>query len=106
MTISDPKTPHSPAHAAPHVVMSGTESDAYRSLRRKAVSRAERFDLGRRLRLEVPRKAFGAWKPPADRRDPVEQIKHSHEGRLEELIPVRVARMVASPYGFYAARRR
>jgi uncharacterized protein (DUF2252 family) len=34
------------------------------------------------------------------RPDPVELIKESHQGRLEWLIPVRVARMTASPYGF------
>ena len=36
----------------------------------------------------------------ADRPDPVELIKDSHMGRLDWLIPVRVARMVTSPYGF------
>ena len=83
-----------------HVVLSGAESEAYRSLRRKSVSRAERFDLGRRLRMEVPRSALGKWKAPSDRVDPVEQIRQSHEGRLDWLIPVRVGRMVSSPYGY------
>ena len=32
--------------------------------------------------------------------DPVAQIVHSHDGRLAPLIPLRVERMVASPYGF------
>ena len=35
-----------------------------------------------------------------DRADPVQQIIEAHEGRLEWLIPVRVGRMVASPYAF------
>jgi uncharacterized protein (DUF2252 family) len=34
------------------------------------------------------------------RPDPVQLIKQSHEGRLDWLIPVRVGRMTASPYGF------
>jgi uncharacterized protein (DUF2252 family) len=92
MTITHPTTAH--------VVLSGAESDDYRSLRRKSVSRAERIELGRRLRLEVPRKALGDWRAPPERVDPVEQIMRSHEGRLPELIPIRVGRMVASPYGF------
>jgi uncharacterized protein (DUF2252 family) len=48
----------------------------------------------------VPRKALGRWEPPNDRPDPVALIQQSHRGRLEWLIPVRVARMVGSPYGF------
>jgi len=83
-----------------HVVLNGSESEAYRSLRRKSASRAERFELGRRLRQEVPRSALGQWKAPRDRADPVELIRQSHEGRLDWLIPVRVGRMAASPYNF------
>jgi uncharacterized protein (DUF2252 family) len=62
--------------------------------------RAERFKLGRSLRQQVPRSSLGEWKAPADRPDPVKQIMYSHEGRLPWLIPIRVGRMVASPYGF------
>jgi uncharacterized protein (DUF2252 family) len=85
---------------AGHVVLADADSDSYRSLRRRPMSRAERFELGRGLRDRVPRNTLGDWKPPATRPDPVEQIMRSHEGRLERLIPVRVGRMVASPYGF------
>jgi len=83
-----------------HVILAGADSESYRSLRRRPVSRAERFKLGRSLRQQVPRSAMGDWKAPANRPDPVEQIKRSHEGRLDWLIPLRVGRMVASPYGF------
>lgn len=83
-----------------HVVLSGADTDNYRSLRRRAASRAERFDLGRRLRVEVPRDTLGDWKAPRGRTDPIEQIKQSHEGRLDWLIPIRVSRMAASPFGF------
>ncbi|HEY0426016.1 MAG TPA: DUF2252 domain-containing protein, partial [Rhodopila sp.] len=55
---------------------------------------------GRNLRQQVPRRSLGEWKPPGNRPDPVEQIKLSHQGRMEALIPIRVGRMVASPYGF------
>jgi len=43
---------------------------------------------------------LGDWNPSEQRRDPVAQIKESHEGRLDWLIPLRVGRMTASPYGF------
>ncbi len=56
--------------------------------------------MGRELRQQVPRKQLGEWQPPPGRPDPVEQVMRSHEGRLEWLIPIRVARMVSSPYGF------
>ena len=83
-----------------HVVLASADSDSYRSLRRRPMSRSERFKLGISLRQQVPRSSMGDWKAPANRPDPVEQIMHSHEGRLDWLIPIRVGRMVASPYGF------
>jgi len=83
-----------------HVVLASADSDAYRSLRRRPMSRAQRFKLGRSLRKRVPRSALARWKAPASRVDPVEQIKLSNAGRLAWLIPIRVGRMVASPYGF------
>jgi len=83
-----------------HVILASADSDSYRSLRKRPMSRAERFKLGWNLRQQVPRSSLGDWKAPANRPDPVEQIKHSHEGRLDWLIPIRVGRMVASPYGF------
>ena len=83
-----------------HVILANADSDSYRSLRRRPMSRAERFELGRSLRDQVPRASLGDWKPPSNRPDPVEQIRQSHEGRLDWLIPIRVGRMVASPYGF------
>src|SRR5919198_3909926 len=83
-----------------HVVLPSADSDVYRSLRSRPVSRAERFELGRSLRRKVPRSSLGHWRAPANRPDPVAQIVRSHAGRLEWLIPIRVARMAASPYGF------
>lgn len=83
-----------------HVVLASADSEAYRSLRRQSMPRALRTQLGRSLRQQVPRSALGDWKAPADRPDPVALIRQSHEGRLAALIPIRVARMVASPYGF------
>ena len=65
---------------AGHVVIASADSDSYRSLRRRPMSRAERFKLGRSLRQQVPRSSMGAWKAPANRPEPVELIKQSHEG--------------------------
>ena len=83
-----------------HVVLAAADSKPYASLLSRPVPRRQRRAMGRALRKEVPRSAMGQWEAPADRREPVEQIQQSHEGRLDWLVPVRVGRMTASPYGF------
>ena len=83
-----------------HVVLPAVDGASYSSLRKRPTPRAERYALGRGLRKQVPRSSLGEWSPPAERPDVVEQIERSHEGRVDWLIPVRVGRMAASPYGF------
>ena len=72
----------------------------FRSLRIATTPRAERYGLGKALRRRAPRSSIGDWVPAAGRPDPVEAIIASHEGRVPWLIPVRIGRMVASPYAF------
>src|SRR5436190_1994777 len=62
--------------------------------------RPERYALGRALRAEVPRSALGRWEVRHDRTDPVDVITQANEGRLGWLVPLRIARMTASPYAF------
>ena len=81
------------------VLISGDDG-GFASLRRPAPPRSERYGLGRSLRDHAPRTGLQFWQPGADRVDPVEQIIEAHEGRVPGLIPVRVGRMVASPYAF------
>jgi uncharacterized protein (DUF2252 family) len=84
-----------------HIVIAGADGTAYSSLLRRPISRAERYKLGHALRRRVPRSELGEWRQPSTGRpDPVELINKSHQGRVDWLIPVRVARMTASPYGF------
>jgi uncharacterized protein (DUF2252 family) len=83
-----------------HVVLATGRDDGFASLRTPARPRAERYELGRSLRERSPRSNLGHWTPPVDRTDPVQQIIEAHEGRVSWLIPVRVGRMVASPYAF------
>ncbi|PQD99627.1 DUF2252 domain-containing protein [Mycobacterium sp. EPG1] len=95
-----------PMSAAPghepirHTVLAETDSSAYHSLRRRPVTRAERYALGKSLRKRVPRRSLADWTRPPDRPDPIRLIEANHRGRLDWLIPVRVGRMIASPYGF------
>ncbi len=83
-----------------HVVLDESDARAYASLSQRPTPRPERYRLGRRMRNRVPRSSLGTWDPPIGRPDPVVLINESHQGRLDRLIPVRVARMTASPYGF------
>lgn len=83
-----------------HVVLPGADSLSYHSLQVRPISRAERYRIGRTLREQVSRRSLGDWRPPDGRADPVQHIIRAHEGRIARLIPIRVGRMVASPYGF------
>lgn len=83
-----------------HVVLADADSQSYASLRRRPTTRAERYKMGHRLREKVPRSSLGEWSPPIGRPDPITLVMESHDGRLDHLVPVRVGRMVASPYGF------
>jgi len=78
----------------------GANSRSYQSVRLRPISRIERFEVGRRLRRQVPRASLGEWRAPGTRQDPVVQIQRSHQGRIASLIPIRIDRMVSSPYGF------
>jgi uncharacterized protein (DUF2252 family) len=86
--------------ASRHTVLAETDSTGYQSLRHRPVTRAERYAIGRSLRRRVPRKTLADWTAPATRPDPIKLIMISHEGRVDRLIPIRVGRMIASPYGF------
>ncbi len=83
-----------------HTVLGSADGAAYGSLLARPVPRQERWETGRALRERVHRTALAGWEPADDRADVVEQVQRLHEGRLDRLVPVRVARMVASPFGF------
>src|SRR6185503_3141274 len=88
------------AAANGHTVLADADGTAYRSLRQRPVTRAERYALGKSLRKRVPRRSLADLTPPSDRPDPIQLIMISHQVRVDRLIPIRVGRMIASPYGF------
>jgi uncharacterized protein (DUF2252 family) len=90
-----------------HTVIAAADSSAYLSLRHRASPRAERYALGRELRQQVPRTSLGDWTPPAGRPAVIDVVRRSHQGRLDWLVPVRIGRMISSPYAFLrgAAKR-
>ena len=83
-----------------HVVLDMADSTPYASVRGRPIPREQRRALGKALRREAPRSVLGEWTPPPDRRDPVDLVAENHNGRIDWLVPVRVGRMAASPYGF------
>ena len=56
---------------------------------------------GKALREAVPREEHGGWKAPKDRRDPVELVLASNEGRMPDSVSIRHGRMLQSPFTFY-----
>lgn len=61
----------------------------------------ERRAAGKALRDEVPRDAHGPWKAPKQRRDIVDILEASNQGRMESLVPIRYGRMMESPFAFF-----
>jgi len=61
----------------------------------------ERRAAGKALRDAAPRDTHADWEPPRDRRDPIDLLNESNEGRLQQLIPIRFGRMMQSPFAFY-----
>jgi uncharacterized protein (DUF2252 family) len=61
---------------------------------------AERLAAGKALRLEFPRASLATLQPPPRRKDPVAILEAQAKTRLQQLIPVRYARMLTSPFAF------
>ncbi|GAA2181446.1 DUF2252 domain-containing protein [Brooklawnia cerclae] len=76
------------------------DDEPFQTVRRPIPSRRERREYGKSLRRTVPRLSLGDWRPADDRPDPVDMIRASHADRIPYLVPVRLERMLASPYGF------
>lgn len=64
-------------------------------------SPGERFAKGKEHRKKLRRVDQGEWKAGKNRRDPVEMVLAHTQGRLRDLIPIKMARMAASPFGFF-----
>ena len=65
------------------------------------LSAQKRRTQGSALREVVSREDQGGWKPPKKRRDPIQMLTESNEGRMPQLVPIRFGRMLQSPFTFY-----
>ena len=61
---------------------------------------AERRQAGHDLRRLVPRRLHATWKPPADRRDPLDTLIETSRHRISSLLPIRYGRMQPSAFAF------
>lgn len=61
----------------------------------------ERAVTGRGARSRVPRSVHGEWAPADGRPDPVSLLEEQATTRFPELVPLRYARMLVSPFTFY-----
>jgi uncharacterized protein (DUF2252 family) len=61
----------------------------------------ERVARGKEARKRAPRSSHADWAPRADRKSAVDMLLAQEVGRLPELLPVRHARMLVSPFAFY-----
>jgi len=69
-------------------------------LQSKKISIEERILAGKKLRDKFPRIKQGEYKPASTRTDPIQILEEQAKNRLQDLVPVRYARMLASPFAF------
>jgi uncharacterized protein (DUF2252 family) len=61
---------------------------------------AEMRAEGRARRGALSRRSHAGWSPPKRRRDPLTLLRASNRGRLPEIAPIRIGRMLADPFAF------
>ncbi len=60
----------------------------------------KRHEIGKALRGSRPREGNADAKPAANRPDPLDLLTASNKSRQEDLVPLRMGRMAASPFSF------
>ena len=66
----------------------------------EAASYQRRHERGRAARQVVPRGSHAEWEPAPDRPDPIDLLEAQARDRIQELMPIRYSRMMASPFAF------
>lgn len=82
------------------MMSAATEGALVHTFMAERPSVAERTAAGKALRELVPRASHARYVPLPDRPDPVVILEKQNEGRVPKLVPVRYARMLASPFTF------
>ena len=61
----------------------------------------ERAAAGKAAREKASRASHGDWEPATRRTDPVKVLEDQAKSRVQELVPIRYGRMLASPFSFF-----
>jgi hypothetical protein len=62
---------------------------------------AQRAQRGKAARADAPRDSHAVFGPPSGRPDPVALLQEQEVTRVTELVPVRHARMMVSPFSYF-----
>ncbi len=89
-------TTHTTPTTTPFVQINGSGD-----IRTLIPERAQREAIGKGLRDLVPRSSLGRWEPAPGRPDAVDVVRARNRGRQQRLVPLRIGRMLASPFTFY-----
>ena len=65
------------------------------------MTEAESKARGKEARARVPRNSHAVFEAPSDRPDPVSLLEEQATSRVQELVPIRYGRMLASPFTFF-----
>lgn len=76
------------------------QQDLLNRLKSKKASVEERIAAGKSLRKMIRHTSQGNYKSPVNRADPIAILEKQGETRLSDLVPVRYARMLTSPFAF------
>ena len=87
-------------NSSPSLKVVTSESRLIERFTSARLSVPDRMAAGKALRKKAPRRSLAEYKPSMKRKDPVTILEAQAKTRLLQLIPVRYARMVASPFAF------
>jgi uncharacterized protein (DUF2252 family) len=65
------------------------------------VGTRERVEFGRNQRRKLKRSDHAHWDATQRKQDPVEIILAVNRERIASLVPIKMARMAASPFGYF-----
>jgi uncharacterized protein (DUF2252 family) len=90
-----------PSHKAADTPTQVPDAAAATNSNGAALPSAALLSAGKALRETVPRHIHGSWKRDKHKVDPLAILHASNKGRIDQLIPIRHARMLQSPFTFY-----
>ena len=83
--------------------MTPTSKSARKDEALKYSTLAERIEVGKAARANLPRSRHGEWAPASDRTDPLAILEEQERTRVPELLPIRHGRMAASAFACRAS---